>query len=259
MKKFKLLLMTAVLAVALCACSGEGNEASGENSQNVSATEQESVISTENKNDAESTNNAESVSAEEDEFTCLAELLEASLEDRLMQIGNSIIVRDGSMSIAEAVAALENCGIDFTFTNTDGTEFNIDRLVTSGQLVEIYACKDGKQWFYFGGLNYSDETIKASDSSLKLETIWAMDAEAMPYVYFCKGVRMDGNGLDYNSVKELFAEYGDAITEEGNGNTVVIAVSYPGTTLGGTSITRKMQFQINASDSSCGTVTDSVY
>ena len=259
MKKFKLLLMTAVLAVALCACGGGENEASGESSEKAYATEQESTISTENKNDAESSSNIESVSAEEDEFTCLPELLEASPEDRLMQIGNSIIARDYSMSLAEAVTALENCGIDLTFTNCDGTEFNIDRLVTGGQMVEIYACKDGKQCFFLGGLNYADETTKASDSVLKLETIWAMDAEVMPYVYYCRGGRMDGNGLDYNSVKELFADYGDAITEEGNGNTVVISVSYPGTTLAGASLTRKMQFQINASDSSCVTVTDSTY
>ncbi|MBQ7919877.1 MAG: hypothetical protein IJ324_08065 [Lachnospiraceae bacterium] len=203
MKKCKVLLMTTVLAVMLCACGGDKTEASAESDAGSAASVKKEEV-------AESSSKETSKEAQGG-FECLPEILEASPEDRLFQVGDVILKVDESMSLKEAIDALEAGSVEYKYVNyEDDKEFNFDRLLPGGKGAMIALYKNGEEFVILGAYNTSSELVSALDSAVKLRNIVGYDVEED--FYYFGGLRPDGKGQTLESVKELMAPYEDSLT-----------------------------------------------
>lgn len=241
MIKCKVLLMTAVLAVMLCACGGDKPEASaGSDAGSAASAKKEEV--------AESVSDETSKDAQGG-FECLPEILEASPEDRLFQVGDVILKADYSMSLKDAIDALEAGSVEYEYLNQDtNTELNMDRLVPGEDFVVVTLCKDGKEFVNLLAYNTSSEMVSTSDNAIKLRLVALYSLEMVDDFYYFGGLRADGKGQTLESVKELMAPYEDTLKEDTSGYT--LEYDYTWTSVMGEQKST-VSFYIDLNDGSC--------
>ncbi|MBQ7919862.1 MAG: hypothetical protein IJ324_07990 [Lachnospiraceae bacterium] len=248
MKKLKLLLMVAVLTFSVCACGGsESEQSSGSDSKNQTATEQSVSESADKETDAE-------VPVKQEGNGCQQELLEAPVEERWIQIDDAVLRRDYTMSLDEAVKAFQESG-EYTISAADGSGYSESGLLTAGQEIVFTVYKDKKEYVIISGKNYSDKTAGMSDDSVILNNVMLLRFDEEKAIdkntYYCRGVRGDGEGLTYDSIKELFADYTDVMKEESQGATIMLSFDYNYQDPQGNSFIGTMMFHINAADGKC--------
>lgn len=218
MKKVKVYLMVSILAMALCACGKDSKEQLTEfDVEKKSEKKQEEVIDQEDKK----TDELEEVKASEESgdevqeqsFECLPEMMNASFEDCLMQIDNTIIRQDKTMSLNEVIAALQNSGVEYTF-KVDDKEYNPNMLVGPWGSVGVEVYKNGELYFLLGANNKSDETVSGNSEGVMVDSLMLGSLECAENTYYAKGFRRDGEGHTYGSVKELLKDYADVMSEK---------------------------------------------
>ncbi|MBQ7919830.1 MAG: hypothetical protein IJ324_07830 [Lachnospiraceae bacterium] len=220
MKKLKIFLMMAALSVALCACGGKETEQNGgSDNGNNTVVEQTAGDDKEDKSATED--------KKPEHFECLPELLEASPEDRLVQIGDVVLRFDGTMSFKEAMEAFENSSAEYELKTDNGdTELSMDRMVPGMEGFAFEVMKDGETIYFIGVENTSTELATATDDSIILCDAIGNSAYKGDDISYFKGIRRDGNGLTINSVKELMAEYEDSLEEKSSDKSYTLIYSY---------------------------------
>ncbi len=243
MKKLKIFVMALVLSVALCSCGGEASEQSG-NGGTVAGQEEKKDKSLES-------------------YECLAEVLEAAPEQRLWQIGDMVFRLDNSMTFAETMEILKSTGKECTLYDSSGLieleeggnpeEILMEALVDPG--VQQYLCVviDGEWAFTVGVYSFGDAFTKLSDDAVKLVAISSRIHDDM---YYCKGIRQDGEGLTYDSIKELMADYAGNMVEGEYYDTYRIAYNYEWIDANGRTQESRLSFYIDKSDKTCTGVSD---
>lgn len=278
MKKAKVLLMS-VLVTMLCACGSAGKTQLTEaDLATMSDAELEALIEEQvaNLEAGENAGNQEKVDAQgagngeeavEETFECLPEMLEADLEDCLIQIDKTILRDDQTMSLAEVITALQNSGVEYSFkVDTGGyksetVDYNADSIVMGNSLICVEVYKGGVQYFKIHAINASEETVKASDDAVIFDEIFSQSDNAYKNTYYCKGIRSDGDGQTYESMKEIFAEYADIVTEKmdlvknlRNGETmkaITVSFSIQTENVNGETVKINAGYAVDSADSSC--------
>ncbi|MBR4085608.1 MAG: hypothetical protein IKK33_15145 [Lachnospiraceae bacterium] len=237
MKKVKVYLMMSILAIALCACGEDSKEQHIESdSKNKSEKKQEEVIEKEDEetDESEETETSEEVNEEADQevvqeegFECLPEILNASFEDCLMQIDNTIIRQDNAMSLNEVITTLQNSGEEYIF-KVDDKEYNPNMLVGPRSGVVVYVYKKGESYFIISANNKSDETVSGNSEGVMVDAIVLGSQECAKNTYYAKGFRRDGEGHTYTSVKELLKDYTDFMSEKSTDVMDIYGEEYQG-------------------------------
>lgn len=243
MKKLKIFMMALVLSIALCSCGGEVAEQS---SNGGNAVDQEKI---------------KDKSLES--YECLAEVFGATPEQRLWQIGDMVFRLDNSMTFAETMDVLKSTGKECSLYDSSGLieleeggnpeEILMESLVDPG--VKQYLCVviDGEWAFTVGIYSFGDAFTKLSDDAVKLVAISSKRYDDM---YYCKGIRQDGEGLTYDSIKELMADYAGNMVEGEYYDAYRIAYDYEWTDADGRTQGSQISFYIDRLDKSCTGVSD---
>lgn len=223
MKKAKVYLMMFILAIALCACGEDSKDQLTESDlENMSETELEEVIEQEleklDESEAAEMDKKEEVIQEEN-FECLPEMMNASLEDCLLQIDNTILHYDVAMTLNEAVVALQNSGVEYTF-KVDDADYNPNMLVGPQAYVVVKVYKNGNHYFSLWAKNYSNDTVSGDSEKVIFFSTVHESPEFHSNSYYCKGIRLDGNEQTYGTIKELLKDYTDYMEERSSGITV---------------------------------------
>lgn len=225
MKKLKIFFMMAVLSVAFCACGSKGDD------------------------------NKDASSLGGKEFECLPELLEASPEDRLIQIGDVVLRFDYTMTLKEAMEAFENSSAEYELKMDNGdTELSMDRIVPGMEGFAFEVMKDDETIYYIGVENTSTELVTATDDSVILCDAIRNSEYKGDDIYYFQGIRSDGNGLNINSVKELMAEYEDGLEEDSSDKYYTLIYSYTWQAPEGKEEKGSALFRFDLNDGSCGYV-----
>ena len=231
--------MMSILAMVLCACGAKDSNAkiSESDLDNMSETELEEVIEQELEklDELEETEVEQKVEEEVDKeevvqeqsFECLPEMLNASLEDCLFQIDNTILRYDDSMPINEAVTALQNSGVEYLFKVNDA-DYNPNMLVGPQGYISVNVYKNGEVYFILMGRNVSNETVSGDSEHFILDSIAPFSQEFWSNSYCCKGIRSDGNGQTYATIKELLKDYTDYMEERSTSFAAVDGKYYQG-------------------------------
>ena len=238
MKKVKVYLMMSILAMALCACGEDSKEQRTESDvEKKSEKKQEEVIDqedekTDESEEVEASEEAgqeveEEVVVQEESFECLPEMLNASFDDCLMQIDNTIIRQDKTMSLNEVITALQNSGVEYTF-EVDEKEYNPNMLVGPRSAVLVNVYKNGESYFIISAINKADETVSGNSEGVMVETIALVSSECAKNTYFPMGFRRDGEGYTYESVKELLKDYTDVMSEKSTSVYDIYGEEYQG-------------------------------
>lgn len=278
MKKVKLLLMMTALATVLCACGSEGKTQLTEaDLETMSDVELEALIEEQvanlEKEEGQGNGGAEDAQASgatqavEETFECLPEMLEADWEDCLFQVDNTILRDDHTMSLGEVISALQNSGVEYSFKVDNGgyqsesVEYNSDMLVMGKSHISVEVYKGDVRYFVMYANNTSEETVKAGDAAVIFDMITAPHDSFYKNTYYCKGLRGDGEGQTYESMKEIFAKYADIAVEKNervanrktnesiNGISVNFEVKIENAK--GEKITIYYSYAIDPTDSSC--------
>lgn len=224
MKKVKVYLMMSILAMALCACGSKDSNAKITESDldNMSETELEEVIEQELEklDELEETEVEQKVEEEVDKeevvqeqsFECLPEMLNASLEDCLLQVDNTILHYDVAMTLNEAIVALQNSGVEYTF-KVDDADYNPSMLVGPQAHVVVKVYKNGNHYFSLWAKNYSNDTVSGDSEKVIFFSTVHESTEYYGNSYYCKGIRLDGNGHTYGTIKELLKDYTEQMEE----------------------------------------------
>ncbi len=279
MKKAKVLLLMSALVTMLCACGSAGKTQLTEaDLATMSDAELEALIEEQvaNLEAGENAGNQEKVDAQgagngeeavEETFECLPEMLEADLEDCLIQIDKTILRDDQTMSLAEVITALQNSGVEYSFkVDTGGyksetVDYNADSIVMGNSAIFVEVYKGDAKYFTISAINTSKETVQASDDTVIFNQITAQSDSSYKNTYYCKGIRADGEGQTYESMKVIFAKYADVMTERmqlvenrRNGETMkAITVSFeiPAENVNGETVKINAGYAIDSADSSC--------
>lgn len=232
MKRVKTVMIVAVMLFSVCACGTEDIETQSFEAEMEIGTdaELEQILEQELEELAISEENItkeEKLDVISESFECLPDMLDASLEDCLIQIDNTIIRDNHTMALNEVITALQNSGIVYTF-EVDDTEYNSDMIVGPNGYVIIEVLKNGERYFSFSVQNMSGEMVTGKSDSIIFDGIVYKSPEFFGNCYFYKGIRADGDGQTYESVKELLAEYNDFIVEKSQNVQAVDGEYYQG-------------------------------
>lgn len=217
MKRIKILFVAAAYAIMLCSCvtidPGQEPESMPEQVSEsvVEIVSEEPEVNREEKNPLDET------------FECRPEMLEADWSDCLIQIDNTIFRDDHSMSLNEAITALQNSGVEYKITvyrmKADGTEheiieYNPDIPIEGEESVRFKVYKGDEKYFSIEASNTSKEPIMAGDPAMIVDGVEAEHDSFYRNLYFCKGLRGDGGGLTHEEVKAVFAADGINVQED---------------------------------------------
>ena len=251
MKRLKILMMAAVLTITLCACGGE--ESGQGDSVGAVAGQEEQKAQKEQKNEQKN---------EEKPYECLQELLEATPEQRLRQIGDMVFRLDNSMSLSDAMEILKSSGGEFAIYDTDGLvelaqggnpKDLTNSVVEPGCRQWFKVCVDGEWAYSVEVYSFGDAFTKLSDEEVKLTHI---SSQIYDVTYYFKGLRSDGEGLTYDSIKELMKDYEGNMIEGEYYDTYRIAYNYQWLDVDGKSHKNQISFFIDREDKTCTGVSD---
>lgn len=263
MHKVCRLFVMAALAVMLCACgSGDAKPQLNETDlETMSDSELEALFEmrVDELEQTEASDDSEGNIETAQSFECLPEMLDASLEDCLIQIDNTIIRDDQTMTLNEVLTAFANSDVEYTY-KVDDADYNADMLIAAQGSISVEIYKNGESYFCIIAKNKSDETVTADDASVIFDYYIARPRSSKN-IYYCKGISRAGDGHTYQDVKEIFAEYSDSFVESssyispysGGDSVKAIQMDFETSTVNSAGDNVKISVTIffNAADSSC--------
>lgn len=238
MKKFKVLLLTIGMVLALCSCGGrdEGQRAGADTTTAktevtpvpVKEATPEPIAEPTPEQTPEPTPEPTPVPLIEGDVVCLPEMQFMNPEDWAMQVGYSVIKMDGSMSFGEIILALRDSGLGLEFVDRSSDEYDVEVRSYSqwNDEDEVDVCKDGVRVMRLEGVNTSGDIIAGTDERMKLQSFVLLEKNIAEYVYFCKGIPMTGEGWTYGMVMEAFSEYVPVMTSEIAADKTTLLVSF---------------------------------
>ena len=230
MKKIKKMLIFAVMLISICACGEKGDVDKSvkteEKVKDVTNLEQIVQEELEQENDVieENVTEEEVLNLPDEKYECLPDMLDASLDECLIQIDKTIIRDDHTMTLSEVIEAFQNSGVEYTF-EVDSVEYNPEMLIGGRGYLYVDVLKNGELYFNFSVENRSTETVSAKSDTVIFDTIIYTSPTFLQNCYFAKGIRADGEGQTYETVKALLADYSSYIVER-NQNVQAIDGEY---------------------------------
>jgi hypothetical protein len=114
----------------------------------------------------------------------------------------------------------------------DNKDYNPQMLVGPQGQVEVVIYKNAKKYFGFFAQNMSGDTVSGDSENIKFLMFSDISPEWCSNSYCARGVRVDGMGHTYGTIKELFKDYADKIKETSSTVVTPTGEEYPGIQFG---------------------------